>query len=196
MLSLKRKRTIFTTISLTNSASRTWCRALSTNTMIHSISEIQEGILGCDGSCRDLNFLSSDREAVANLIRWFTEHFDCLSACDNEGVSIQLNSIWQTLKGLAPTKSIQIGGESSRCVIDKVQVFLFIEDDGTVDIEITFFPQDIKSEEFEIASFLQLIKFWHTKAGANIGYLRYENASWKYGDTSRNSGVIHVSKNT
>jgi hypothetical protein len=101
-------------------AQRINTKTLSINTMIHSISEIQEGILDCDGSCRDLNFLSSDRECVANLIRWFTEHFDCLSACDNEGVSIQLNSFWETLKGLAPTKSIQIGGESSRCVIGKV----------------------------------------------------------------------------
>lgn len=164
--------------------------------MIRSIGQIEEGILDCDGSCRDLNFMSSDRGAVAKLITWFSDNYNSISACDNDGIDIELNSFEETLRNLPSPKSIQIGGESSSCVIDKVQVFLYIEADGTVYIEITFFPQDIKTEEFEISSFLQLIRFWQETASADIGYLRYENASWKFGDTSQNSGVIYVSKNT
>ncbi len=164
--------------------------------MIRSIDQINEGILDCDGSCRDVNFISSDRKAVANLIGWFSKNYDHISACDDEGVDVELSSFDEMLGKLSPTKSIQFGGESSRCIIDSVRVFLYIEDDSSVFVEITFFPQDIKVEEFEITSFLQLMKFWQVTVGANIGYLRYENASWKFGDTSRHSGVIYVSKNT
>jgi hypothetical protein len=164
--------------------------------MIRSIDQIREEILDCDGSCRDLNFMSSDREAVAKLIGWFSENYEAIAAFDDEGRPIGIESIGEFLGNLPLTKSIQIGGESPNCIIKKIQVFLYIEDDASVSVEVTFFPQDIKLKLFEITSFLELMLFWQQTANAHISYLRYENASWKFGDTSKSGGVIYVSKNT
>ena len=164
--------------------------------MIHSISQIQEGILGCDGSCRDFNLISADRVAVSELVAWFYKRFQNISANGNDGLERSSESVLETIIGLSKSSYIQIVGEGSNFIIDKFQILLCVTESGDIDVEITIFPQDIDAKSFDLDRFLGLINSWRTMANADEGDLRYENASWVHADTSRGSGVIYVSKST
>jgi hypothetical protein len=57
-------------------------------------------------------------------------------------------------------------------------------------VELTFFPQDVDKKAYSLKEFLKWLKPFLVSLNTSTYFVRYENASWKYGDTSEDSGVI------
>ncbi|MCF2859170.1 hypothetical protein L1286_16930 [Pseudoalteromonas sp. SMS1] len=159
--------------------------------MLKSTDSIVEALFDQDGSFRDFNLIAANIEQAMVLVGWFEKHFrslSCLSSLeDNTGFSTRLTHLI-TLK---PTQYAQIICKDTSIYISHIQVFLYALDDGQIDVEISFSPQDINKDMFELSAFLKLMKTWQTLAHSDVGFLRYEDGGWKYGDAQ---GVIYVSK--
>ena len=93
---------------------------------------------------------------------------------------------------MPPKMSAQLYAENLDMLIQQLQLYIFIEDDGQPFLEVTFSPQDVNLEPGNIDAFVSLMKAWQETLQATTFYVRYENVSWRIGDTSRYSGVIYT----
>jgi hypothetical protein len=82
---------------------------------------------------------------------------------------------------------------SSMGPLQNLQVFICSEEDGSPFVELTFFPDDVESGPFLRRDFIAWARQMQTHLGARRYYARYENASWRLGDTGPQSGVFLVS---
>ncbi|MBQ4810310.1 hypothetical protein J8M20_03140 [Pseudoalteromonas luteoviolacea] len=159
--------------------------------ILNSIDGITRDLFDQDGSCRDFNFKAKKLEHIVALIAWFQERYNTLSCYGDLGEFSDFSSCNTRLTTLCPSQYVQIICQDTSTLIKHIQVFLYIEDNGNIDVEISFFAQDIDRSQFELGPFLALLKTWQILAQADIGYLRYEDASWHFGDKN---DVIYISK--
>ncbi|MFT7618746.1 MAG: hypothetical protein ACI97A_002393 [Planctomycetota bacterium] len=143
------------------------------------------------GSCTDLNFENATRRGVIEFVKFLGESFKSGSLCDYEGN--QVTDIHAVLKTL-----IEEGGhaflEGGQSPLKRIQVDVFYdpEVDRLAEVELSFFPEDffeIDTLRDEFLAWLQLVQ---RKLQSPKSYLRFEDGSWTFGDTSRDSGVILV----
>ncbi|TQF70101.1 hypothetical protein [Pseudoalteromonas luteoviolacea] len=159
--------------------------------MLKSTDSIVEAIFDQDGSFRDFNFIAADIEQTMALVGWFEKHFSSVSCLSSLGAASNSSTQLASLTKLKPTNYAQIVCEGTSFFISHIQLFLCVLDSGLVDIEISFCPQDVNQEKFELSAFFKLMKTWQSLARADVGYLRYEDGSWEYGDTH---SIIYISK--
>jgi hypothetical protein len=76
--------------------------------------------------------------------------------------------------------------------LKSLQVFVGSEDDGLPFVELTFFPDDVEPIRSLRSEFVAWAQQMQTRLGARQYYARYENASWRFGDTGAQSGVFLV----
>ena len=149
-----------------------------------------------DGSCRDINFDGvkwSGVEAYINKVSGLYSSLKC-QAWEPEGEAIEVDSKEIVKRLKIPKTSAQIYSEDINNIIKQLQIYLFTEENGQPFIELTFFPEDINIELKDIDLFIKLIKDWNDTLAANKYYVRYENASWEFGDISKYSGIIYTSE--
>ena len=155
--------------------------------------QAEEWILDCDGSCRDVTFTPTTRNAATNFLKWMALNHRITSSNDNNGIdrSDQLSTD-DPLRGI--DGFIHIVYEGYAGLISNLQVFL--DHDRETDehcLEITFFPQDIDHERFTLNSFLDLVDRWNAILQSDDYFVRYENASWDLYDET-GLGVICTRK--
>jgi|GEM_PF-2009803 len=153
--------------------------------------DIEDQILYRDGSCRDINIDDVDLKSASKIINCFYQIYanqrctndrgDCLS------VSIQNRAIELELSNYP--NSLHFVFEDEEKLIKNLQIFMCSDKSKKVFVEVTFFPEDV-SCEFTLESFKKFMKPLIERSNTSCYYLRYENASWEYGDTSNGSGVI------
>jgi len=78
-------------------------------------------------------------------------------------------------------------------LIRNLQVFICSEEDGSPFVELTFFPDDVVPGPFLRRNFIGWAQRMQTHLRARRYFARYENASWRFGDTGAQSGVFLVS---
>ena len=71
-----------------------------------------------------------------------------------------------------------------------IQLFFYWKDKSNIFVELTFFPQSINEQNYSLENFMVWLKPILVSLNTSTYYVRYENASWVYGDTSQSSGVI------
>ena len=143
-----------------------------------------------DGSCRDLNFEAPTWKGLHRTLESLGRMFADGSVSNHEGQSpsepypISLASIPRgggsavLQKGTGP--------------LSRLQVFVAAEDDGSPFIELTFFPEDVAQTQGLRDEFIRWADGLRVELEARRLYVRYENASWEFGDVSPSSGVFFV----
>lgn len=149
---------------------------------------VEAQILDIDGSCRDITFSYLSPTGVLGLFDNFGTSYVLEKASDRDGRQV-------TVKGarhyLADSSSgIFHSTWASGDLISYLQLFFSWEDRERYFAEVTFFPQDILVEQFCLTRFIEFLRVLGEASGATEYYVRYENASWKFGDTGEMSGVI------
>jgi len=162
-----------------------------------TIKEIEECLLDEDGSCRDINFENPTWEGAANLVRSFLQNYTVFSATTGEGKDIKVE--------LADEQSFQLStllegyiilsGQNSQALISGLQIFIGNPENGengTPFVELTFFPSNL-NETFSGIRFIHFVEEMKKWLQASWYYVRYENASWKFGSSGFGSRVIFQS---
>jgi hypothetical protein len=163
--------------------------------MLIEISEIEKQILDCDGSCRDINIEDVSFEYANEIAVFLSEVYALKSAVNSEGedvVSSIRNGNLQRQFDIKPN-SIHAVYENESALIANMQVYWAWGNKGDVYVEFTFFPEDV-ANEFSFSSFEHFVQPLIRASGSSIYFVRYENASWKFGDTSPEGGVIYQGK--
>ena len=152
------------------------------------MTNVESQIIDDDGSCRDINFpdvTSPKAIALLELIKSFCTLDD---ASNNTGDKLDVSQLENSIASL-PSDSITSRWSSSR-LIKHLQLFFSWDNADKVFIEITFFPNDVDRQSFSLVAFQDWLGPILKSLDTTEYYVRYENASWKYGDTGKYSGVI------
>lgn len=141
-----------------------------------------------DGSCRDMTFSALTEEQTRNLLDWLCESYaelevEAYNSEDTEEILPKdfFESAYQSMRIMA---------RGSKTVIEIIQLYVYVENDGSYFAELTFFPEDIKNTNDLLDKMNSWLDIIDSKVNPSKYYLRFENASWKFGDVSKYSGVI------
>jgi len=164
--------------------------------MMFTEADVEAALREHDGSCRDINFTDATWDGLHDLVQAMSADFGRVSvgstsrdthdaAITNVAVALDLA---RRVGGMA-----QIILNEGRGFVAHLQIFVFgIPGESSPDIELTFFPQDIRSTAGLGASFLAWADRAQALTRSSGYYARYENASWTSGDVSPASGVFFV----
>ena len=151
-------------------------------------SAVRAELLDRDGSCRDINFTEwGTRERASAVIAFLADNFTFVRADDGEGHEHSLPSTIEFLKSQTGSLNLLWAKEE---FIPHLQLYVYWLSEHGFFLELTFFPQDLDPNRFDIQAFFTLLSNLVTASGSDEYYVRYENASWKHGDVSASSGVI------
>jgi len=154
--------------------------------------EIEEQIIDIDGSCRDINFPDVSSSEAVSLFEYINNKYKLLKATDTEGEEVSSQEAIELLNSSSSQNIISIWECTG--ILSQIQLFYSWQNKSKIFIELTIFPQDFNSEVYSLKEFKIWLKPILIALNTNIFYVRYENASWKYGDTSQDSGVIFTNK--
>jgi len=157
---------------------------------MQELHDIVSSLLDRDGTCRDLNFENPTWSGVDTLLQKLASSFRMAAASDSEGETIcSLGGVAAVVrKGRCVIADLDNGSG----LIQRLQVFLVSNEDGTPFVEISFFPDDIARTQRLRQDFLEWARGMRDALCARRYYARYENASWRFGDTGPSSGVFLV----
>ncbi|MDY6970665.1 MAG: hypothetical protein SVR08_18725 [Spirochaetota bacterium] len=148
-----------------------------------------------DGSCRDINFTGVKWMSVEAFINKLFDSYSSvkiqLTHSGKETTEVEFRDFIDDIK--KNDTSANIYAEDTNNTIQQLQMYIFTDSNGQPFIELTFFPQDLNLSAERIDEFLSLIEEWKDILEATKFFVRYENMSWKLGDTSKYSGVIYTS---
>ncbi len=150
--------------------------------------EIEKQVIDIDGSCRDVNFPDVDRTQAIALLKYVQSFCSLKNATDSEGDNLSVEEMRERLSS-AVTETI-VSYWECQGLISHVQLFFSWRDRLKVFVELTFFPQDIDEQNYSLETFITWLRPILVALNINTFYVRYENASWVFGDTSESSGVI------
>jgi hypothetical protein len=158
-------------------------------------SEIYKLITENDGSCRDINFGGVEWTGVKSLIKKLYGSYSNLKfQLTRSGKESNEADFEDAISRIHDSKiTTNIYAVDPNEIIQQLQIYIFTEENGQPFIEFTFFPQDLNLSPERIDEFINLVREWCDALQAELFFVRYENASWKFGDTSKYSGVIYSS---
>ena len=160
---------------------------------LRELSDIVTSLLDRDGSCRDLNFEGPTWAGVKDLLDSLESAFGEVSGTDQEG-KVLTAPFRDFVLAVAENRGyLHLIFNVGAGLIRNLQVFICSEEDGSPFVELTFFPDDVESGPFLRRDFIAWARQMQTHLGARRYYARYENASWRLGDTGPQSGVFLVS---
>ena len=141
-----------------------------------------------DGSSRDINLSEhlSPKASLA-LIEVIAAEWTLSTATDQDGVVIPQAEISSRVGiGTGALTSMWSGGS----FLDRLRFFLYWDPTGGVFCELTFSPEDVIGKELFFKKFTDFLRLVLSATEQPDYYVRYENGSWRHGDTTPESGVI------
>ena len=159
--------------------------------MSRNAADIQRCLFERDGSCRDINFTNPSWAGVDRLIERISRTHDIKEATDSSGSVVTVAS-GHTCDSLVPAPDgyVLFQGQAASALIRQLQVFVGREMDGMPFVEFTFFPDDLREAGFTVDGFVRFVRELQELLEATNYFVRYENASWRFGDCGQGSGVI------
>lgn len=161
--------------------------------MTELLSQYYEAITKCDGSTRDVNFKPANAVAGEGVFDLFSKSFVLRDAHDEDGNEfMDIATINSQVKN-KQTGMIHACWTAEKKWVSQIQVFMDW-DASEYACEISFFPDDIDKSIFTMQLFTEFLGNLLKIADAREYYVRYENVSWRFGDCSKNSGIIFSHK--
>ena len=160
---------------------------------MRELHDLVTSLLDADGTCRDVNFEGPTWQGVADLVDLLRISFGTCSASDPDGQFLA-----EPLRNSVPETAARCNGyvhvdlREGKDLFAQIQLWVGVEADESPFVEITFWPEDVARTATLRDDFLSWADRLRGTAQARRYYARYENASWRFGDTSRHSGVFLV----
>ena len=148
--------------------------------------DITAYFLDADGSSRDINFTPISEERIVKLLGHLLQKYKFSFLRDQDGKDIEATT--ETLRTrLHKNEEGFLHGlmKSDKAVMPIIQIFIDwpdSKDKKDFAVEFSYFPADLKQQEFSYDLFMADIQEWWNIAGADEIFIRYENASWNWYD--------------
>ena len=156
--------------------------------------EITRCLLDSDGTTRDVTFTPVTAENLRAFLNSLLRDYQISMARDADAKDIA--SLFKDGMGddvfRAPEGYMHVVLERPEQLIPVLQVFIdWPMDHRGYGIELSFFPNDLGPKTFRVEAFMALMEKWCSLIGAEDYFVRYENASWEWYDSS-GLGVIYT----
>ncbi|WP_312956359.1 hypothetical protein [Pseudomonas songnenensis] len=145
-------------------------------------------VIDVDGSCRDVNFPDVNSAEAIALIKSVQRFCRLRDAFDSEGKELSPSELVDRLSS-SGSQSI-VSYWLCEGLVSQIQLFFSWQEGSKIFVELTFFPQDVDRGAYSLKSFLDWLRPFLVALKESAYYVRYENASWVFGDASDASGVI------
>jgi len=126
-------------------------------------------------------------EAIS-LFDYINNNYKLLKATNTEGEEISSHEAINLLNSSSTDNIISIWQCTG--ILSQIQLLYSWKNNSKIFIELIIFPQDFNKEAYSLKEFKIWLKPILITLNTSIFYVRYENASWKYGDINQDSGVI------
>lgn len=149
---------------------------------------VEVALLDSDGSCRDINFSEYISAAGAiGILNFLSSSWKLSQATSGNGVEIPLAELSRTLRQESCSLSTiwDHGTNPSH-----IQAYFFWSAADEIFCELTFFPQDFDSTSFTLDGFMLMLRKLVSVAHSKEYYVRFENASWRHGESTKYGDVI------
>lgn len=160
--------------------------------MDNILHDARECLLDQDGSCRDINFETPTWLGVFRLVSQLETQFT--------SVCLGTSTFTEFQDAASAMSHVQSDGGHAQLLfregngfLAELQLFVSVEEDGTPFVEITFFPKDVIPMPSLSSAFITWVREAREALYSCRSFVRYENASWTFGDLGPNSGVFIVS---
>ena len=156
---------------------------------------IDSALLDVDGSCRDMNFDRATWHGVRSLIRQVAADFEDMrvgsTSLDSPGVQVaDVNVAVDLVEQNGGFLQILLNGGTN--IVRHLQVFASAVPEGPPWVELSFFPEDVLPKPSPEGPFIGWADAVSNTLGASRYFVRYENASWTFGDLTPTAGVFLV----
>lgn len=141
-----------------------------------------------DGSCRDVNFTPLTLGDCHTIVGRIFSQSQSGTATDGNGDQIELNASSFVSVG-ASTAHARVALENVADLFTHFQCFVCVDTGGPF-LELTFFPDDVVPEGDPLIAVIQFLRNICVGTTVTEYFVRFENASWSFGDTAAGSGVI------
>jgi hypothetical protein len=155
--------------------------------------EIEKQIIDQDGSVRDINIDNIDVSKACALAEHLYKNYSLSSAFTGDGRDVLSLIASPSLRSAIFEKeksNVDLFWQNPENLIRDLKLFFEWNKRGDIFVELTFFPEEIDTETFNLDLFMGFLKPIIKISDTQQFYVRYENASWEYGDVSQYSGVI------
>ena len=156
---------------------------------------IDAALLDVDGSCRDMNFDRATWPGVRSLIdRARREFGDVRVGFTSHGTDeVQVADVEVALDLVEQRGGcVQLLLNHGSSVLRHLQIFASSAPGEPLFVELSFFPQDVLPQVDPHVPFGAWADSVSNVLGATRYFVRYENASWTFGDVGAGSGVFLV----
>lgn len=147
-------------------------------------------VLDVDGSCRDINFEGLTWAGATSIMQWLIDNSANVTADNEEKKPIESLQTGKRVCDIARTTGVcHISLRDTDGLFSQTQAFICPDSDFAF-VELSFFPEDIISDQYSLERLVAFLDNLKMIGRAANYFVRYENASWRVGDTSNDSGVI------
>jgi hypothetical protein len=156
---------------------------------------VEGALLDVDGSCRDLNVDRASWVGIRTLVDKLRADFETVtvgSASDgiDESSAVTVGQALNTVESRGGYVQLLFKGGSN--ILTHLQIFVAVGVDEPLFLEVTFFPQDLRPKTALFDAFTSWASDLCETVGGTRYFVRYESASWQFGDAGPNSGVFLV----
>ena len=154
------------------------------------IYDIATALTHVEGSYRDVNFERPTQAGVNAMLESLGSAFTSCTVTHGDGTKVTgpPSQTLQALTGSEGWASLEGGAE----LVSHLQIFIGRYPDGTLCVELTFFPQDVIQSDDLRRDFIAWVRRIARQLEARRAYARYMKESWQIGDLKPESGVIAV----
>src|SRR5471032_1395988 len=153
-----------------------------------TLRRVETALLDCDGSCRDISFTEDiSTSAAIDVLAYLALSWTMVRSITSEGDEIANAELLAYLRKTYGSISTAWNGGNNP---EHIQAYFHWDEPEKVFCEITFSPQDIHSETFNILDFLSTLSKLTLAACSTEYYVRYEDASWRQGQHEKESVIL------
>lgn len=154
--------------------------------------DLVESLLDDDGTCRDLTFECPTWSGVHALLAALEATCGDASGLDEQGESLDGQLAESAVAAARSGRHVNLAFGNCSGPVRNLQAFVCAEKNGTPFLEITFSPADVARSKTLRSDFVAWAAKLQSLLEARRFYARYENVSWRLGDTQPGAGVFWV----
>ena len=156
--------------------------------------DLEECLLDDDGSCRDITYKESTWPGVKDLVTHLCTSYGTFHCADNNGKELKsLDEILDHLANIKTTASFALHLDNYDELINWLNVFVFLNNDDTPSIELSFSPRNINKVYDLRKKFIIWANEKKSILQASLYVVGYESSFSQFEDIQPETGIFFIS---
>ena len=152
------------------------------------LNRFRDALINTDGTARDINFTPLTLADCCGVVKSIFSHAAEGSVFDGHGNAVSCDAEIFLSTGIS-TRSVHAELTNVSRTFTELQCFLCFDDDSPF-LELTFFPEHVSHHNDALSEIVGFLSNIIRDTDVSEYFVRYQNESWRFGDSTPGSGVI------